>query len=175
MQQNKWKAIDITATALMAALVFLGTYILKIPTLSGYVHLGDCMILLTVALFGIKKGALAGAIGAGLADLAGGFVYWVLPTLAIKCMWALVAGVIMYKVMKGKRFGFVIGSVTGGVLQTIAYTLIRAFLYGSYTAIVEIPALAFQTLAGIVLSLVIYKMLEKSGAVAKINAMVKQA
>lgn len=175
MQKNKWKVTDITTTALMAALVFLGTYIFKIPTISGYVHLGDCMILLTVALFGIRKGAVAGAIGAGLADLAGGFVYWVLPTLVIKCMWALVAGAILYKLMKGKFAGFIIGSVSGGVLQIAAYTLVRAFLYGGRTAVLEIPALAGQTLAGIVLSVVIYKVLEKSGAAAKIHALVSRA
>mgnify|MGYP003017430780 CR=1 FL=1 len=53
---QKIRTVDITVTAAMAALVFLGTYIFKIPTISGYVHLGDCMIILTVALFGMKKG-----------------------------------------------------------------------------------------------------------------------
>ena len=77
---QKIRTVDITVTAAMAALVFLGTYIFKIPTISGYVHLGDCMILLTVALFGMKKGAIAGAIGGGLSDFIGGYFYWVVPT-----------------------------------------------------------------------------------------------
>ena len=89
---QKIRTVDITVTAAMAALVFLGTYIFKIPTISGYVHLGDCMIILTVALFGMKKGAVAGAIGGGLSDFIGGYFYWVVPTLLIKCMWALVMG-----------------------------------------------------------------------------------
>ena len=63
---QKIRTVDITVTAAMAALVFLGTYIFKIPTISGYVHLGDCMILLTVALFGMKKGAIAGMVTGGL-------------------------------------------------------------------------------------------------------------
>ena len=70
-QKKRIRTSDITITAAMAALVFLGTYIFKIPTISGYIHLGDCMILLTVALFGMKKGAAAGAIGGALADLLG--------------------------------------------------------------------------------------------------------
>ena len=70
---QKIRTVDITVTAAMAALVFLGTYIFKIPTISGYVHLGDCMIILTVALFGMKKGAVAGAIGGGLSDFIGGY------------------------------------------------------------------------------------------------------
>ena len=81
--RKELKTSDITVTAAMAALVFLGTYVFKIPTISGYIHLGDCMILLTVVLFGTRKGAVAGAIGAGLSDLLGGFAYWVLPTILI--------------------------------------------------------------------------------------------
>ena len=175
MEQNKIKTIDITTTALMAALVFLGTYIFKIPTISGYVHLGDCMILLTVGLSGTKKGALAGAIGAGLADLAGGFFYWILPTLLIKCMWALVMGTIMYKLLKGKKVGFIAGAVVGGILHIAAYTIVRAFIYGGRTAIVEIPALTFQTVAGIVLGTVIFAVLAKSGVAGKIGALGERA
>ena len=59
---------DITVTALMAALVFAGTYYLKIPipAMGGYIHLGDSMIFLTVCILGKKEGAIAGAIGAAL-------------------------------------------------------------------------------------------------------------
>ena len=139
---QKIRTVDITVTAAMAALVFLGTYIFKIPTISGYVHLGDCMIILTVALFGMKKGAVAGAIGGGLSDFIGGYFYWVVPTLLIKCMWALVMGLIMHKILKDRKGAFLIGAVSGGVLHIIAYTLVRAALYGGRTAIIEIPALA---------------------------------
>ena len=170
MQNKKMiKTSDITVTAAMAALVFLGTYVFKIPTISGYIHLGDCMILLTVALFGARKGAVAGAIGAGLSDLLGGFFYWVVPTLLIKCMWALVMGGILHKALKGKKGAFLVGAVTGGVMQIAAYTAVRAFLYGTATALVEVPGLAVQTGAGIILSFVIYKVLAKSGLAVRLG------
>ena len=168
---SKIRTIDITITAAMAALVFLGTYFFKIPTMSGYIHLGDCMILLTVGLFGIKKGALAGAIGGGLSDLVGGFFYWVVPTLFIKCMWALVMGLIMHKVMKDKKGSFIVGAAVGGVLHIAAYTIVRAFIYGVSTAIVEIPGLAFQTCAGIVLGFVIFNLLKKSGMAGRLSGL----
>ena len=38
--RKELKTSDITVTAAMAALVFLGTYVFKIPTISGYIHLG---------------------------------------------------------------------------------------------------------------------------------------
>lgn len=175
MKKRQWRTIDLTTTALMAALVFAGTYFFKIPIATGYIHLGDCMILLTVALFGTKKGALAGAIGACLADLAGGYAYWMLPTAIIKCMWALIAGTIMYRVAKGQFRGFAAGSVVGGAMQVAAYTLVNVLLYGVSPAVAEIPAEMFQAGAGIVLGIVIYRVLEKSGAAAKITGIVKQA
>lgn len=118
------------------------------------------MIILTVALFGMKKGAVAGAIGGGLSDFIGGYFYWVVPTLLIKCMWALVMGLIMHKILKDRKGAFLIGAVSGGVLHIIAYTLVRAALYGGRTAIIEIPALTFQTGAGIVIGFVIYMLLK---------------
>ena len=42
---QKIRTVDITVTAAMAALVFLGTYIFKIPTISGYVQADGCFIL----------------------------------------------------------------------------------------------------------------------------------
>ena len=158
---QKIRTVDITVTAAMAALVFLGTYIFKIPTISGYVHLGDCM----------KKGAVAGAIGGGLSDFIGGYFYWVVPTLLIKCMWALVMGLIMHKILKDRKGAFLIGAVSGGVLHIIAYTLVRAALYGGRTAIIEIPALTFQTGAGIVIGFVIYMLLKKSGVAGRLSVM----
>ena len=154
---QKIRTVDITVTAAMAALVFLGTYIFKIPTISGYVHLGDCMIILTVALFGMKKGAVAGAIGGGLSDFIGGYFYWVVPTLLIKCMWALVMGLIMHKILKNRKGAFLIGAVSGGVLHIIAYTLVRAALYGGR--------------AGIVIGFVIYMLLKKSGVAGRLSGM----
>ena len=47
--------LDMAITGLMAALVFTGTYFFKIPTAFGYTHLGDCMIILTVCLFGSRS------------------------------------------------------------------------------------------------------------------------
>ena len=81
----------------------------------------------------------------------------------IKCMWALVMGLIMHKILKDRKGAFLIGAVSGGVLHIIAYTLVRAALYGGRTAIIEIPALTFQTGAGIVIGFVIYMLLKKSG------------
>lgn len=91
--------LDISIIGLMSALVFVGTYFFKIPSAFGYTHLGDCMIILTVCLFGTRRGVLAGAIGAGLSDFLGGYAVWVLPTMLLKGLWAFIAGTIAYKLL----------------------------------------------------------------------------
>ena len=55
----------------------------KIPSAFGYTHIGDCMIILTVCLFGTRRGVLTGAIGADLSDFLGGYAVWVLPTMVV--------------------------------------------------------------------------------------------
>lgn len=170
MENKKITTRDLTITAMMAALVFLGTYVFKIPSPTGYIHLGDCMILLTVCLFGTRKGILAGAIGAGLADLIGGYFIWVGPTLVIKAVWALIMGLIMYKALKGRKGSWFIGALVGAIWQIFGYTLVRVPLFGLKAALVEVLPLAFQTLVGgIVLCAVIYGLLVKSGIVNKIR------
>lgn len=157
------KTKDITITALMAALVFVGTYFLKIPLPFGYTHLGDGLIILTVMVLGWKKGMAAGMIGAGLADLLGGYVAWVVPTAVLKGGWALIMGLLMYKLGNGKKLYGIIGAVAGGVFQIIGYTLVRVGLYGYAAAMTSLPILAGQTICGIVIGLVLTAACEKTG------------
>lgn len=72
MTNNRTK--EIATTALMAALVFVATYLIKFPNpaTSGYSHMGDCMIFLAVVMIGRKNGAIAAAIGGALSDLLAG-------------------------------------------------------------------------------------------------------
>ena len=107
--------LDISIIGLMSALVFVGTYFFKIPSAFGYTHLGDCMIILTVCLFGTRRGVLAGAIGAGLSDFLGGYAVWVLPTMVLKGLWAFIAGTIAYKLLPNFKYSWLVGAIVGGI------------------------------------------------------------
>ena len=52
MQHEKTK--ELAMTALMTALIFTATYIIKIPNpaTGGYTHMGDCMIFRGVIVLG---------------------------------------------------------------------------------------------------------------------------
>lgn len=165
--------LDIAVVGLMSALVFVGTYFFKIPTAFGYTHLGDCMIILTVCLFGTRRGVLAGAIGAGLSDFIGGYMIWVLPTMIMKSLWALTAGFIMYRLLPHVKYSWLIGSVIGGIIHTIGYVFINVLFYGAGAAAVEILPNSVQSAAGVIIGGIAYLALSKSPAVCELREKLK--
>ncbi len=156
----KYTQKDIAIEGMMIALVFLGTFYFKIPTAFGYTHLGDCMIILATCLLGTKRGALAGALGAGLADLLGGYTAWVLPTMAFKAAWVLVMGIVAFKLLKDFKYNLWVGAIVGGIVHIALYTLIKVPMFGYVYAISTLFTLTMQTLSGIVLGNLIYSMIK---------------
>lgn len=84
-------------TGLMTAMVFLLTFLVKIPIpfTSGYIHLGDSMIFLSVLAVGPFYGAFAAGVGSMLSDILGGYAQYAIPTLVIKSLMALLMGLAM--------------------------------------------------------------------------------
>lgn len=162
---------DITKTALMTALVFLATFVFKFPLLFGYTHLGDCMIFIGVIILGGKKGAFAGGVGAALADLAGGYPQWILPTFIIKFIMAFTMGIFIEKLMPKFKYNYIVGSIAGGIMQVIGYTAVQFFYYGWANAMVNVPTLLLQTASGIVIAGIFVAVLGASGLIAKVKAM----
>ncbi len=76
---------------LFIALVAVSTMIVRvpIPQTTGYMNLGDSMVLLSASFFGPVGGFIAGGIGSALADILGGYPQWALWTLIIKGIEAL--------------------------------------------------------------------------------------
>lgn len=97
MEMSKTK--QVVVGGLLAALVFVATFTIKIPIpfTQGYIHAGDSMIFLAALLFGWRFGALAGGIGSCLADLLGGYAAWALPSLVIKFMMGALVGWAAYR------------------------------------------------------------------------------
>lgn len=160
---------NMTVTALMAALVFIGTYYLKVPVpaMSGYIHLGDSMIFLTVCILGKKEGAVAGAIGAALADIVGGYAIWAPFTFVIKAGMALIMGVLADR--SQKTYGWVAGCITGCVFQVLSYAVISGILFGKASGLAMLPGCGVQSLGGFLVALIIYVVLHNAGLIAVIK------
>lgn len=111
--------LDMAITGLMAALVFTGTYFFKIPTAFGYTHLGDCMIILTVLPVRHPQGNAGRSHRSRTFRLHAGYAAWVLPTIVLKGGWALIMGLIMYRLLPHFKYSWLAGAVTGGIFHVI--------------------------------------------------------
>lgn len=81
---------NLILAALFAAMVYIMTAFVHIPTHQGYVHIGDGIIYLAAALLPTPYAIGSAAIGAGLSDYLSGYPHWVLPTMIIKALTAAV-------------------------------------------------------------------------------------
>ena len=148
------KIKDMVYTALFAALVCVATFIIKIPSpaTGGYTHLGDGFIFVAVIL-GKKNGARAGAMGAALADIIGGYSFYALPTFIIKGIMALIMGAMIEKLPSSVKYRWIVGAIMGSIWQVLGYYVVGSMFVGSFiTTISEIPGNVIQSASGIILS-----------------------
>lgn len=169
MESMKIKTTDLTKLAIMSSLICIFTYFFKVPTITGYTHLGDSMIFLAVLILGWKKGAIAGGLGAGLADFIGGYMQWVVPTFFIKALMAVIMGLMAEKLFPKLKYGWMVGAITGGVFQIVAYALFKLPLFGAGYAVAGLPGDIIQTVAGLVVAFILVSALMASGNMKKLK------
>lgn len=149
---NHLSVRKLTMAGVMAALVFVMTYVPKVPVpmTGGYVHLGDGAIFLATLLLG-PLGIPAAAIGSGLSDLLGGYMVYLLPTMLIKALVALIA----WKVWReGSWLRAVIAFAAAEVLMVAGYFAFETAMYGGAAAWAAVGPNCLQGVAGVVLGLV---------------------
>lgn len=143
---------QMTLAGVMAALVFVMTYFPKVPVpvTGGYVHLGDGAIFLATLLLG-PLGIPAAAIGSGLSDLIGGYMVYVLPTVVIKALVALIA----WKLHKqGSWLRAAVAFVAAEAMMVLGYFLFETAMYGAAAAAAAVGPNIIQGVAGVALGLV---------------------
>ena len=140
----------LTFTGLMAALICVLTMFphIPIPAGSGYIHLGDGMILLaamTVGPFAIP----AAAIGSMLADLFSGFALYAPATFLIKGLTALIAW-LLYK--RGSIMRTVLAFAAAEAAMVAGYFIFEWLVVPEY-AIVDILGNTIQGISGAALGI----------------------
>lgn len=154
-------------TAVLAALIFVLTYLPKIPIPLGYAHLGDAAIFLTVLFANKRNSALAASIGSALADLIGGFPIWIIPTLIIK--WIMVE--IVFRVIRPEEGPWhvqsgqtILAFTLSSLWMAAAYTVAGGLLYGSMgAALASTPGLVMEGVINSVVAIVAGAVLQKTG------------
>ena len=161
-------AKDITKIAIMAALVFIATFLIKIPSLNGYTHIGDSMVIISALILGKKKGALAAGLGAALCDLLSGYMQYVIPTFLIKAIMVLIIATISENLINKTKFAWIFGAIIGSTFQVIGYYLVEDILYGFAGALASVPANIIQSIVGITLAVILATVFEKSNILKKL-------
>ena len=161
----KTKTQKIVTASMLAALCCVATMIIKIPSpLKGYLNLGDCVVLLSGWLLGPAYGFAAAGIGSALADVFSGYVVYAPATFIIKGLMAIIAH-FCFKGMHnklGNTFSRIIGGTLAEIEMILGYFVFEGFMYGFAPSVVNIPANAVQSVAGLIIGLILVKIFEKS-------------
>ena len=159
------KTLKLTYTAMLTAMFYVATMLIRIPTMVGYTNLGDGFILLSAFLFGPFYGAVAGGIGSMLADIISGYAFYAPATLVIKGLIAVIAA-LLWKAMS-KRGGDkvwkkILASLVAEIWMAAGYwTFETLFLGEAKAALASVPNNIAQGLVGVVLGMVLYYALSK--------------
>ncbi len=144
---------ELAAAAVMAALCFVGTYLIMIPipATSGYFNIGDVFVIISGMVFGPAVGGLAGGIGPALSDLAGGYVSFAPFTFVIKACEGIVAGYVVGQLATAKITRVVIAWALAGACVVGGYFIVETFMFGMPPALAEVPLNLLQVVvAGVV-------------------------
>lgn len=88
----------IATTSLLVAMTFIATAFIKIgtPGGTGYIHVGDAVILVSCYFLPMPYAIAVGAIGAALADWAAGYVPYILITILAKSVLVVSTHFVIY-------------------------------------------------------------------------------
>lgn len=142
-------------SSILAALIFVFTYLVRIPVTSNgaYMNIGDCIIYSAGMLVGAPWAAAASGIGSMFADiLVGGGIY-IPATLIVKGLMGFVCATIM---KNAKLPGFVLACILGGAIMVVGYGLFEWFAFGWTYAIAAVPFNLIQWVAGVAGAIALY-------------------
>ena len=158
------KTKKLVMAALFAALTYVATSIIKIPTpgTGGYIHPGDAIVILSGIFLGPVYGGLSAAIGSMLSDLLGGYMNYVPITFVIKGLVAVAAYFAFHAVMKmtGKMFfAIFMCGLCATFIVAGGYFVCEIPMYGLGGALGSVPSNIIQGIGGLVISTVLMSIL----------------
>ncbi len=144
---------------LVTSIVLVSTMFLKLPTATGYIHLGDGVIYATSLVLGTFPGAISGALGSGLADILGGYPAWAPWTFVIKGVAGYIVGKFGYKKPRKTQ---IMSMAIASVWIVAGYAVGTAFLYSPKAIWGEILGNIVQTGSGVIVGVILAPVLESA-------------
>ena len=154
-------------SGILTALVFVVTAYLHIPTINGYIHIGDGVIYLAACILPWQYAIAVGAGGAFLADCLSGFAVWAPGSVVIKSATALLFSNKGNRIMSLRNW---LALLPAAVVCAGGYYLYEAFLYGNFISpIAGIPVSLTQSVASAALFIAIGLAIDKMNYKPKLN------
>lgn len=146
-------------SGLWAAVVFVFTAYLHIPSHVGYTHIGDGFIYLSACIMPLPYAVFIGAGGALLADVLSGFAIWAPATVIIKTLTVLLFSRSTKKIVSARNL---IALIPAAIICASGYYLYDALIIGSFTsALAGIPGYLTQSVMSSVMFLICAFMLDR--------------
>lgn len=132
MKSGKEKRITYMCFAgVLTALAFVFTAYLHIPSVNGYVHVGDGFIYFAACLLPLPYGLFVGAGGAVLADCLTGYAVWAPGSAVIKALLVLCFCRKDNKILSGRNW---IALLPAAVICVGGYYLYGSIIAGNFLA-----------------------------------------
>lgn len=157
----------ITITGFFAALIYVFTAYIHVPTGAGYTHAGDGLIYLAACILPTPYAVAAGAIGGALADGLSGFPVWIPATVIIKAVTALFFSNKSEKILTWRN---ILAIIPSGIVCIVGYSLYEGTVMAgglSWSAVIagftQTPAYCVQIGASAVLFVAVALLLDRVG------------
>ena len=165
--KTKQSTRKLVLSALFAAITFVSTLIhIHVPGMqTGYVNLGDCLVLTCGILLGPFYGALAAGIGSALTDFLHGYVVYVLPTFVIKALMAVCAYYI-YKLLSKDETSYkiiplTVAGIFSEIIMIVGYFLYEGFFIVTFSgALLGVPGNITQGVMGVIFSVILIRVIK---------------
>jgi len=159
MQSKRPTVLTLVVLALVASVVLIATMFLKLPTATGYIHLGDGVIYAASLAFGPTFGAVSGALGSSMADLLGGYAIWAPWTFVIKGVAGWIVGKMGHDQPKKRQ---ILSMVVAALWTVLGYAAGTSIMYSPAAALGESLGNLVQTGSGIIIGMFLAPVLNAS-------------
>jgi uncharacterized repeat protein (TIGR04002 family) len=157
MKKNHLKLMCISG--IFAAVVFVVTAYLHVPTYNGYVHFGDGFIFIAACILPMPYSVIVGVVGAMLADLLTGYAMWAPGSMIIKGLLALLFTCKAKKIITGRNL---IMLIPAAVISAGGYYLYEALITKNFvTSLAGIPGSTVQAVASSIVFVVMGGIMDK--------------
>jgi len=171
MKNNNWPLAKTATIAILTALAFLGTLLIRIPipVSTGYFNIGDIFVMVAGLWLGSRAGLIVGFLGPALADFIG-FPQFILATAITKGFEGFIVGFIGGGTNEKSITKKVVAVTVGAITIVIGYFIFEVYIYpwlGTFVpffavtdlsaAIAELTPNAMQGLISAVVAISIWK------------------